>query len=551
MQNLDETTDFKYFIKLALNKNISWNVLSLHFDESTTTLKKSKELNNVLIEEMKKLQTRIEELLAQGKPNNEEISNYQIWDRIEDEECESMSEGSDDRESEIIELNFLNSAQIEHQDEKVEFSEDLGYNLNKSENIGGHQNEQEKIFHDAGNLEDTLKGNGLKTHNEIEKRKSEDVDTESSMKSTESKSSCKEKPYPCLICSSKFDQLSNYRFHMNSNHPDEVIKCKLCSKWFLKPRSFREHMSKCHPNQKIDKVTEAQIQKINQRRFECMTCGITTSRRYHLKIHEKTHSGEKLFQCDICSMKFTYSKSLKYHVTKNHLSMENKDLVKCDFCDKSFKTSGAMKKHKIQEHISKKSFRCDQCDNEYTNLSSLKEHVISFHRKEKPHTCGTCNERFSRRSSLNKHNRIKHDDVKPYGCITCEKKFSFKHYLSRHERTHSDHKPFECKICGNKFKYEKYLRQHNMIHTGEKPFECEICNDKFRKSHELGNHKLNHGDPMNKCSYCAKSFAKKIVLKEHMKSHTEVKNFKCTECNRSFLRNWMLNRHLKSHSITC
>ena len=64
-------------------------------------------------------------------------------------------------------------------------------------------------------------------------------------------------------------------------------------------------------------------------------------------------------------------------------------------------------------------------------------------------------------------------------------------------------------------------------------------------------HKLNHGDPMNKCSYCGKAFAKKIVLKEHMKSHSEDKNFKCTECNRSFLRNWMLNRHLKSHTKTC
>ena len=404
--NLDEKVDFIYFIKLALNKNISWNVLALHFDESTSTLEKSKELNNVLIEEMKKLQTKIEELLSQGKSNNEEISSYQIQDRIEDEKCESMSEVSD-RNSEIIEMNFLDSAQIEHQDEKVEFSEDLGYNLNKAENISGHQNEQ-KIAHESKDLEDTLEVNGLKTYNEVEKRESEDVDTESSMNSTESKSSCKEKPYPCLICSSKFDQLKNYRFHMNSNHPNEVIKCKLCSKWFLKPRSFGEHMSKCHPNQKIDKATEAQIQKIKQRRnekknvkrFECMTCGITTSRRYHLKIHEKTHLGEKPFQCDICSLKFSFSKDLKYHENKIHLQ-QNIESIKCDFCDKSFKTSEIMKKHKVQEHVSKKTFLCDQCDNNYKSLSSLKEHVISFHRKEKPHKCETCNECFSRRSSLN------------------------------------------------------------------------------------------------------------------------------------------------------
>ena len=173
---------------------------------------------------------------------------------------------------------------------------------------------------------------------------------------------------------------------MNNNHPDEVIHCKPCSKLFLQPRSLRKHMKKFHPNQTIDKVTEAQIQKINERinekknvkRFECMTCGITTARKYTLKIHEKTHSGEEPFQCDICSMKFSYSKSLEYHVTMNHLSMENKDFIKCDFCDKSFKTSGAMKGHKVREHISKKLLKCDQCDNNYKTYLLSKNMLYRF-----------------------------------------------------------------------------------------------------------------------------------------------------------------------------
>ena len=176
MQNLDEKVDFSYFIKLALSKNISWNVLAIHFDESTTTLEKSKELNNVLIEEMKKLQTKIEELLIQRKSNNDVISNYQIQERIEDEECESMSEVSD-RNSEIIELNFLNSTQFEQKVEKTESSEDLEYNLvqvpNHSKNLLKTDN---LCNNDTEHLEDTLEDKDL------EKGVSEDIDTALMMK---------------------------------------------------------------------------------------------------------------------------------------------------------------------------------------------------------------------------------------------------------------------------------------------------------------------------------------------------------------------------------
>ena len=43
--NSHEKVDFKYFIKLALSRNISWHVVTLLFDESTLTFEKSKELN--------------------------------------------------------------------------------------------------------------------------------------------------------------------------------------------------------------------------------------------------------------------------------------------------------------------------------------------------------------------------------------------------------------------------------------------------------------------------------------------------------------------------
>ena len=65
VQNKSGNVDYKYFINLALKKNISWNLVAMFFDESTSTLEKSKELNKILVEELRNLQSQLDELIAQ------------------------------------------------------------------------------------------------------------------------------------------------------------------------------------------------------------------------------------------------------------------------------------------------------------------------------------------------------------------------------------------------------------------------------------------------------------------------------------------------------
>ena len=50
--NQSEKVNFKYFIKLAIQKEITWNALEGLFDDLTPTLIKSKQLNKALLEEL-------------------------------------------------------------------------------------------------------------------------------------------------------------------------------------------------------------------------------------------------------------------------------------------------------------------------------------------------------------------------------------------------------------------------------------------------------------------------------------------------------------------
>ena len=50
--------DFKHLINCALNHKISWSVLKIVLDNAASTLKESKKLNNILLDELESMQSK-------------------------------------------------------------------------------------------------------------------------------------------------------------------------------------------------------------------------------------------------------------------------------------------------------------------------------------------------------------------------------------------------------------------------------------------------------------------------------------------------------------
>ncbi|XP_040589826.1 zinc finger protein 54 isoform X3 [Mesocricetus auratus] len=222
-------------------------------------------------------------------------------------------------------------------------------------------------------------------------------------------------------------------------------------------------------------------------------CGKSLRTCSSLSIHQRAHTGEKLW--------------------------------KCTECDKSFNCLSDLKTH-YRIHPGEKPFKCKKCDKSFTCYSSLKEHQ-NIH-EGKLHKCQACDKSFTYFSSLREHQNI--HDGKVYRCWKCDKSFTRCSSLRAHEKIHTGVKPFKCKECSKSFYMLSQLRKHDRIHTGEKPFKCRECDKSFSYCSSLREHQNMHAGKLYKCQICNKSFTRCSTLRTHEKIHTGEKPFNCKEC---------------------
>ena len=85
----------------------------------------------------------------------------------------------------------------------------------------------------------------------------------------------------------------------------------------------------------------------------------------HLISHQKVHTEEKPFTCDICNKSFNHRGNLICHQRMH----TGENLIPCDHCDKSFpERSGLIRHQKV--HTGEKSFPCDHCDKSFSERSN-------------------------------------------------------------------------------------------------------------------------------------------------------------------------------------
>ena len=96
--------------------------------------------------------------------------------------------------------------------------------------------------------------------------------------------------------------------------------------------------------------------------------------------------------------------------TENRLQIDEK-LYECDTCGKSFTRLGTLRVH-LRTHSCENSHECEVCERQFNKASVLKKHLLT-HTGEKPHRCAVCGNGFCDSSGLKRHLKRVHTSDKP------------------------------------------------------------------------------------------------------------------------------------------
>ena len=274
------------------------------------------------------------------------------------------------------------------------------------------------------------------------------------------------KPFKCSQCDRTFKTESDRDIHLLRHRclPDDegLYKCDQCDKVYKSQRTLNDHLIR-HTGQT----------------FPCTLCDSVLVSKRGLNDHvRKLHSpGTKL-------------------QTKNRLAQR----IKCTLCEKSYKHWDDLKVHLLW-HSGQRPYECNVCSKKFYSRKILRRHCSYVHDKIKRYQvqrfqCNICDKRFTNSTSLKRHMYI-HCGEKPFKCSICPKAYTNKALLNQHLVSHSDQKGFPCHVCKRVFNWKYDLKKHSWLHTTERPYRCAVCNKGFVQRHFLKKHMLKEGHTQN------------------------------------------------------
>ena len=280
--NQSEKVNFKYFIKLAIKKEITWKALEDLFDDLTPTLIKSKQLNKALLKELQNQNQNLAQVEFKSKlfqqDNDEEFDQSNVKFNTYLMNCM------------ICDETFTNVSAYESH---VETHKSLEEESSENEGLEDYSNELENTDFELQSLSEVY----------FEDYK------DSTLKQTETET-VKVKP----------------RKVVPKKEKEYIFKCSYCIKYFTANAMLRRH-EKIHTGEKP---------------YQCDSCLKCFTQLSHLKSHEKIHTGERPFQCKICGKSFPQKGHLKGH----EITHTDEKPFECTVCGKCFNVPGGLKRHK-------------------------------------------------------------------------------------------------------------------------------------------------------------------------------------------------------------
>ena len=110
----------------------------------------------------------------------------------------------------------------------------------------------------------------------------------------------------CNVCGTPFSNKADLSRHLlNAHSPDVVAFCEKCFKGFKSLQGYKNHMKLNHSESKKDCP-------------QCQYCGKYWPSSSSLKSHERSHTGERPFSCNICGKSYRQKRDALGHKCKKN-----------------------------------------------------------------------------------------------------------------------------------------------------------------------------------------------------------------------------------------
>ncbi|XP_039988718.1 sal-like protein 1 [Xiphias gladius] len=357
--------------------------------------------------------------------------------------------------------------------------------------------------------------------------------------------------------------------------------------------SFSGFLSlKCSENPKLQLLPGTPDKTVSDQN-ECLVCHRILSCQSALRMHYRTHTGERPYQCKLCSRAFTTKGNLKTHQAVHRAAIPLRVQHSCPICQRKFTNAVVLQQH-VHMHMEGHEPNVNQkyaqdSDEEFKDIAKV-SHVQKFldDRDE-----GFCENRLSKFKSLSIH-------LSPssFGKNLLEAKKKTSYHGTHGElqlkwiKTERSDKPNEeCSQTNNQQAadsdqltgtlpisdslaskqslspnnqaslYFKTTNLHEPFQTwpnstpltlhasATAPTDLTLFNHTEDPPSLIHNLREKGTFKNTFCDICGKNFACQSALDIHYRSHTKERPFICTTCNRGFSTKGNLKQHMLTHQM--
>ncbi|XP_061605376.1 transcription factor E4F1 isoform X2 [Phyllopteryx taeniolatus] len=213
-----------------------------------------------------------------------------------------------------------------------------------------------------------------------------------------------------------------------------------------------------------------------------------------------------------------------------NLGDEDEDVHKCGRCQNEFSTLEAFIQHKLRHSCRRES--SSQSEEQMVEASNGSTQAVQEAASSEPESTNIKNTNAST-AALGRGCRKKSTSLKV-------SKQSETPEVSVSDNAESDKPVYKinvdgrylCQLCDKTFKTSNILKTHMKTHSDQKNFACDLCDTSFRTKGSLIRHNRRHSDerPYH-CMLCGQSFRESGALTRHLKSLTPcIEKIRFSQC---------------------